>query len=173
MFELSKLESQERRPQIEAFSLGELVQDITQKFLLAANNKQVRLQANFRVDLPFVSADIGLIERVFENLLENAVRYTPEGGTITVTLTQEGERIKVQVTDTGCGIPQERIPYVFERFYRIETTSSEESRGAGLGLSIVKQILALHGSLIEVRSTVNEGSTFSFYLPISTSPKNS
>ena len=164
LFELSKLESRERRLQIEAFSLGELVQDVTQKFQLAANNKQVRLQTNFRADLPFVSADIGLIERVFENLLENAVRYTPEGGTITVTLNPEEERIMVQVADTGCGIPQERIPYVFERFYRVDPSFSEESRGAGLGLSIVKQILDLHGSPIEVRSTINEGSTFTFYL---------
>jgi len=164
LFELAKLDSRETQPHVEPFSLGELVQDVVQKFRLSAEKKNVRLQARLREDLGFVSADIGLIERVFENLIENALRYTPEGGEITVALIPETDRITVQVTDTGCGIPQEELPHIFDRFYRVE--KHERSDGAGLGLAIAKRILELHGGSIRAESAVDRGTAFTFHLPV-------
>ncbi len=166
LFELAKLDSHETQLHLEAFSLGELVQDVTQKFQLAAEKRRILLQTDFSADLPFAWADIGLIERVLENLIENALRYTPEGGTVTVALIRGDEKITVQVSDTGCGIPQGDIPYIFDRFYRAEKNQPERLSGAGLGLAIAKRILELHGSPIEVNSTLNVGTTFTFPLSV-------
>jgi signal transduction histidine kinase len=126
----------------------------------------VQLQANSPTDLPLVSGDIGLIERVLENLIENAIRYTAEEGTVIVALTLEHEKIMIQITDTGCGIPPEELPYIFDRYYRVGKGRQERSTGAGLGLAITKRILELHGSTIEVQSVVNKGTTFSFHLSV-------
>lgn len=165
LFELASLDSREVPVRAEPFSLGELVQDVTQKYQLVAENKNLRLRADFEGEPPFVFADIALIERVLENLLENAVRYTPEGGVVTVRLSPERERVVVSVQDTGRGIREEDLPHIFERYYRVE--KQPETPGcAGLGLAITKRILELHNSAITVQSTPGEGTTFAFSLPV-------
>ena len=164
LFELAKLDSRETLPHVESFSLSELVQDVVQKFHLAAEKKKVGLHPELRNDLPFISADIGLIERVFENLIENALRHTPAGGTIAIALTPINGEVKIGVKDTGCGIPPEELPHIFDRFHRVE--KHERSDGAGLGLAIAKRILELHGCTLEVASLVNQGTTFTFHLPV-------
>lgn len=166
LFELTKLNSREMKPRVESFALGELVQDVVQKFRVIVEAKQVTLQANLGEKLPLVSADIGLIERVFENLIENALRYTPPEGRITVILSRMGEKIMTQVTDTGCGIPPSDLPHIFDRYYQVGKKHQEGKTGAGLGLAITKRILELHGSAIEVESVVNQGTTFSFHLAV-------
>lgn len=166
LFELAKLNSQEMKPRVESFALGELVQDVVQKFRFRVEAKQMTLQAKLGEDLPFVSADIGLIERVLENLIENALRYTPHGGRITVTLSRMDEKILTRVTDTGCGIPPEDLPHVFDRYYQVGKTHQKDETGAGLGLAITKRILELHGSTIEVQSGINQETTFSFHLAV-------
>ncbi|CUS38847.1 ATP-binding protein [Candidatus Nitrospira nitrificans] len=166
LFELAKLNSQEMKPRIESFSLSELVQDVVQKFRLTVEAKQMTLQAKLGEDLPFVSADIGLIERVLENLIENALRYTLQGGRITVILNRMGENVMTRVTDTGCGIPPEDLPHVFDRYYQVGKNHRSNDKGAGLGLAITKRILELHGSAIEVQSVVNQGTTFVFHLAV-------
>lgn len=166
LFELAKLNSQEMKPRIESFSLGELVQDVVQKFRVIVEAKQVTLQAKLGEHLPLVSADIGLIERVLENLIENALRYTPQGGRITVILSRMGEKIMTGVTDTGCGIPPSDLPHIFHRHYQVGKKHQRGETGAGLGLAITKRILELHGSAIEVQSVVNQGTTFSFHLAV-------
>ena len=166
LFELAKLEAHETQVNAEAFSLAELVQDVVQKFQLMAHQKQQLLQAQLTDDLPFVWADIALIERVLDNLLQNALQYTAPGGTITVALALQGPSIAVQVTDTGYGIPPEDLPYIFERFYRATQGHQDTAGGVGLGLAIAKRILELHGSTIAVDSTVHGGTTFTFPLPM-------
>lgn len=168
LFELAKLETHETQVHPEPFSLAELVQDVTQKFQLMAHKKHQKLQAQLANDLPFISADIGLIERVLDNLLHNALQYTPPGGTITIALSQEHHRITVQVTDTGEGILPEDLPHIFERFYRAGKDRQEASGGVGLGLAIAKRIVELHGSTITAHSVPYRGTTFAFHLPIST-----
>jgi two-component system, OmpR family, sensor kinase len=166
LFELAKLNSQEMKPRVESFALGDLVQDVVQKFRMIVEAKQVTLQAKWGKTPPMVLADIGLIERVLENLIENALRYTPQGGRITVSLSRMGEQIMTQVTDTGCGIPPNDLPHIFDRYYRAGKKHQAGETGAGLGLAITKRILELHGSTIEVESVLNQGTTFSFYLAV-------
>ena len=165
LFELAKLDSGHTELHREAFSPGELVQDVVLKFQLPAQRAGIRIETRIPPGLPFVDADIGLIERVLENLLDNAIRHTPKGGRIEVSLTTHNNHVEVQVTDTGCGIPPEELPYVFDRFYQVNKSEREANGGVGLGLAIAKRILDLHASSIKVISQPQSGTRFDFYLP--------
>lgn len=165
LFELAKLEAMDTRPSIEAVSLAELAQDVVQKFHLAARAKGVRLELDGTGDLPFVKADVGLIERVLENLIDNAIRHTPEAGGISVSTRVQGRTVTVRVSDTGRGIPPEDLPLVFDRFFQGSAGGRGEGH-AGLGLAIAKRIIELHDSSIRVFSKLGAGTTFSFSLPI-------
>lgn len=164
LFELARLDSDEVKPHREPFSLAELVQDVVQKYYLQAQARGIILESDFDPRLPFVDADIALIERVLENLIQNALRYTPQGGTVRISLVPETNTVAVSVSDTGQGIPAEDLPHIFERFYRAEKERSS-SGGTGLGLAIARRIIELHGSVISATSALNAGSTFSFRLP--------
>jgi signal transduction histidine kinase len=166
LFELAKLDSPDVQVRFESFSLGELIQDIVQKFQLVVEKKKIRLQTDFVEDLPFVFADIGLIERVFENLIENASRYTPESGSISIAVLPKEERLMVRVSDTGSGIRPQDVPHLFNRSHQLKRERPKDAEGAGLGLAITKRILELHGNDIEVKSVVDVGTTFTFSLPI-------
>lgn len=167
LFELAKLDSGHTELNREPFAPGELVQDVALKYRLPAQREGVSIQTQIPPDLPFVDADIGLIERVLENLLDNAIRHTPRGGQVSVTLSAAADRVNVQVADTGCGIPAEKLPLVFDRFY--QGHQGEEPRdateGIGLGLAITKRILDLHASTIAVNSVPQAGTRFDFSLP--------
>lgn len=165
LFELSTLENQDARLHFEPFSMSELLQDVCQKFRLEAEKKGLQLSTAISTQPTFVSADIGLIQRVVENLIENAIKYTPEGGQVAVSLLMGEDTITTQITDTGQGISAEDIPHIFERFYRVEKHRNLD--GTGLGLAIAKRIMQLHNSSIEVQSKPNLGTTFSFPLPCS------
>ena len=112
-----------------------------------------------------VVADIGLVQRVLENLLRNALQYTPRGGSVSVSVTPQQEKVTVAVSDTGRGFPGAALPQIFDRFYRGDTNAAAESASSGLGLAIVKRILDLHGSRIVVTSGVDRGTRFEFDLP--------
>ncbi|MBK7485387.1 MAG: hypothetical protein IPI70_04340 [Nitrospira sp.] len=148
LFELARLDSREARIQCEQFSLAELVQDVCQKFQLTVANRD-SLKSSFTDDLPFVEADIGLIERALENIINNATRYTPSGGTIAISLSHESGSVMIRISDTGCGIADHDLPYIFDRFYR--ANRQNQPGGAGLGLAITKRILELHGLPLEQR----------------------
>ena len=165
LMELAKLESPDTEILQEPFNLGELVQDVSQKFRLKAEEKRITIKMEIEKEKPVVYGDIGLIERVLENLLENAVTYTPEGGTVSMALTFENGEITVKVSDTGMGIPEEEIPRIFERFYRADKGRGQGAGRHGLGLAIAKRILELHQRSIHVQSLVDFGTTLSFTLP--------
>jgi signal transduction histidine kinase len=165
LLELAKLDSYEVRVKREPFNLSELLQDVVQKFQLKAGEKRIQMETNVQATLPFVNADIGLIERVLENLLENALDYTPQGGSVSLSLTPEGENILVKVSDTGCGIPEEQIPHIFDRSYQLERRRSGQEGHSGLGLAIAKKILDLHERSITATSSPGSGTSFFFYLP--------
>ncbi len=113
-----------------------------------------------------VECDSGAIHQVLTNLMDNAAKYTPEGGTITLKAEPSGEGVEFSVTDTGVGIPPEHIPRLFERFYRVDKARSRELGGTGLGLAIVKHLVLAHRGTVHVASTVGEGTTFSFRIPL-------
>ncbi len=167
LFELAKLEADDMVVHAEPFSLSELVQDIVQKFALTARERKINIVTNIGKEIPFAYADIAMIERVMENLLDNALRYTPEEGSISIVLTDhDQEKITVQVSDTGCGIPEHALPRIFDRFYQTDRSRKGKSSHSGLGLAVTKKILELHGTSIEVTSVQNSGTTFTFHLPV-------
>jgi signal transduction histidine kinase len=164
LFELTKLEADEIRPKVEVFPLSELAQDVVQKLALSAQNRGLMLSASVSAACPPVRADIGMMERVLENLIENAMRYTPAGGNIRVGVRPAGERVEVAVTDTGQGIRQADLSSVFDRYYRADRSESGDAGSAGLGLAIARRIVELHGGQIRVESTLGEGTTFTIEL---------
>jgi len=166
LLELAKLDSYDTRAKSEPFNLSELVQDVVQKFQLKAKEKQITLSTTCEKNLPFVNADIGLIERVLENLIENAVHNTPAGGSVRLQLSPQRENVAVQVSDTGHGIPTKDLSHIFNRFYQLEKGRKSELGHSGLGLAITKKILELHNRSIDVASALGAGTTFSFQLPV-------
>ena len=166
LFELAKLEAKDRQISPEPFHINELIQDVVQKFRLRAEENGIAMRADIGGELPFVVADIGLIERVLENLIENALSYSPEGGSVSIVPALESGQVSVSVTDTGSGIPSEELPRIFERFYQSDRSRKDRPGHSGLGLSIAKQVLELHGRSIDVESAPNKGTTFRFTLPV-------
>ena len=162
LFELSTLENRDAQLHFEPFSMSELIQDVTQKFQLDAKNKHLQISTHIPEQPAFVSADIGLIQRLLENLIENAIKYTPDGGKITISLINGDNRVATSISDTGQGIPQKDIPHIFERFYRVDKHRNAD--GTGLGLAIAQRIIQLHDSSIDVASKPNTGNTSSFKL---------
>ncbi|MBT8102885.1 MAG: HAMP domain-containing histidine kinase [Gammaproteobacteria bacterium] len=165
LFELSKLDSASVTPQLESFSVPELVQDIAQEFQLQAEKKNITLSLNLDTNSALTIGDIGLIQRVLENLVRNAIRFTPAGGEVTLSISERPQSVAVAVSDTGAGIPDNEISHIFDRFYRSDQGNGARSDSSGLGLAIVKKILDLHDSRITVVSKVNAGTRFEFELP--------
>ena len=114
------------------------------------------------------AGDRGKLNQIIYNLMENAIKYTQDGGEIDVTLTKEENSAVLTVKDNGPGIPKDALPHLFERFYRVDKARSRETGGTGLGLSIVKQLLNLHGGSVRVESEEGKGSTFIAEIPIKT-----
>jgi two-component system phosphate regulon sensor histidine kinase PhoR len=127
--------------------------------------KKVNISSESVPERTMVWANRDQIGQALINLLDNAVKYTPEGGSITVSVTDAGDEIQVTVADTGIGIPREHLNRIFERFYRVDKNRSRELGGTGLGLSIVKHIIQTHGGRVWVQSELEGGSAFSFSLP--------
>jgi len=165
LFQLTKLEAHDLQAQPEPFPISELAQDVAQKFQLAAQQRGIALGCRFDEGLPPVRADIGMIERVLENLIENALRHTPRGGAVRIEVAAAGQRVGVRVADTGRGIPQEELAGVFERYYRVDRGEFADAGHAGLGLAISRRIVELHGGTIRVESALGAGTSFSFDLP--------
>ncbi len=164
LFELSKLEAREKKPKPEAFSIAELLQDVHQKNLILAEAKKIELKTSFSYDLPLAYADIGMMERVLQNLIDNAIKFTPEGGTIDIQLKKENDDIIISIRDSGEGIVNSELAHIFDRYNRSKRTESND--GLGLGLAIVKKILEVHNIEINVESKKNIGTTFSFRVPV-------
>jgi signal transduction histidine kinase len=162
LLELVRLEHGFVQPVLERFSLTDLVQDIFQKFELTAEARQVELKASFAANVTTACADLGLIERVLTNLFDNALRHTPEGGEIELSLRAQGAFIEVTVSDTGPGIAAPLREGLFLRPFNI----GGSRRDGGLGLRIVHRILQLHGRDIQLIDVAGRGATFRFSLPV-------
>ncbi|HMI66435.1 MAG TPA: HAMP domain-containing sensor histidine kinase [Cyclobacteriaceae bacterium] len=162
LFELSKLESRQVKPKMEVFFISDLVQDLTGKYKLLAREKNILLETEFVFGAPMVLADVAMIDRVLQNLIDNAINYTPENGNVRIRVENGEANVFIRVFNTGQRIPANELPNIFDRYYKVE--NSKASRGTGLGLAIVKNILEIHGSHISVESEP-DGNTFSFNLP--------
>lgn len=165
LFELSKLESASVTPNLESFSLPELVHDIAQEFRLDAERKRIELDIDVDAAAGLTVGDIGLIQRVLENLVRNAVKFTPECGRVVISIAERPNSVAVAVSDNGPGIAEEDLPLIFDRFYRARDGEEVRPDSSGIGLAIVKRILDLHGSRITVTSRLDAGTRFEFELP--------
>lgn len=164
LFELARLESQESVPEKEPFNLAELAHDVVQKFQLPADEKRIKMKLEVASENLFACGDIGLIARVLENLLGNALKFTPAEGRITVTLEDVDNCCVVRVQDSGPGIGATELGKIFDRFYQGSDNGNRAQPG-GLGLAIAKRIIDLHGGHIEAESQPGHGTGFIFSLP--------
>jgi two-component system phosphate regulon sensor histidine kinase PhoR len=160
---LSRIESGTIPLEPEPVTLLSAVNRVTHLLEQKARDKKVTLEKTGSLaSMPEIQADPDKLEQILINLLENAIKFTPAGGTVKVSASDQGDRIRIDVKDTGIGIPPMDISRIFERFYRVDTARSRELGGTGLGLSIVKHIVQAHGGSVSVESTPGAGSTFSF-----------
>jgi len=146
--------------------LGHLLLSALEGCRPAASLADIQLQAEIPEDLPPVQADWSRISQVLDNLLANAIKFSPDGGIITVRVEQRGEWIYAEVADTGIGIPEHKLSRIFDRFYQVDGSTRRRFGGAGLGLAIVKRIVEAHGGKVSVVSKLGTGSIFSFTLPV-------
>lgn len=169
LFELSKLEAKHVEPVKEPFFINELIDDITQKYTILAEAKEIKIKSHLDDKPCLVYADVRLIERVLQNLIDNAIKYTPKKGEITLQINNKKGQVEIEVIDTGSGIPKDQIPFVFDRYHIGDKRISLDKNSTGLGLAIVKRILEIHNAKIQLKSKLGEGTSFCFALPMYTS----
>jgi two-component system phosphate regulon sensor histidine kinase PhoR len=161
---LSRLESQQISVECAPLDMGELIGLSVATFSKQARDKGIELSSEVSEDLPKALGDRDRLEQVLVNLLDNAIKYTPAGGSVKVSAYMEEGSIRIDLQDTGIGIPPKDMPRIFERFYRVDKARSRELGGTGLGLAIVKHIMQGHGGRVWVESELGNGSCFSFTL---------
>ena len=165
LFQYAKLEANQVNPEKEQFLLNELASDIMMAYQLKSKERNINLNLHTTGNLLPVFADIALTERVLQNLIDNAFKFTPDGGSITIQLMSIGAGVQVKVADTGIGIAAEDQAYIFERYKQLYKDDMPK-KGMGIGLAIVKKILDLHQSTIQVTSEPGKGAAFWFVLPV-------
>jgi len=153
-----------RRP----VALGEIIAKALYALHLQATSKELSVQMDISPGLPLIEADPERLGQILRNLLSNAIMHTPRGGEINVRAYATDNEVRVSVYDNGEGIPAEHLPYLFERFYRVDPSRARATGGTGLGLAIVKQMVQAHGGRIEVESYPGKGTCFTFTLPMAT-----
>jgi heavy metal sensor kinase len=167
LFAISRLDAGESQQEWERFDLAPLAASTTEQMSLLAEDKRIAVACNAEGKVS-VDGDRARIKQVVVNLLDNAIKYTPPGGTINLNVNARGGKAVLEVVDTGMGIPASALPHIFERFYRVDQARSRDAGGAGLGLAIVKSICAAHGGKVEVESAEGKGSRFRVELPLAT-----
>jgi two-component system phosphate regulon sensor histidine kinase PhoR len=165
LLDLSKIEAGMAVQYKEPLRMEELLGRVRELMLPEAEAKGLKLKLDVETPLRLVKGDRNNLEGVFTNLVSNAIKYTPEGGEITIRATGEGENVGVEVSDTGIGISKQDLPRIFDRFYRVKSEKTRQIVGTGLGLSIVKHIVEAHLGKISVESEEGGGSTFTVVLP--------
>jgi len=164
LLDLSKIESKAYRPKAEPVELAPVAQQVLSLLRPRAEARRIRFASAIPADLPKAVGDAHAIEQVLTNLVENAVKYCPDGSSVTVRAAVQDGRVRVAVADTGYGIDAKHLPRLFERFYRVDKGRSRDMGGTGLGLSIVKHLVEAMGGTIGVESELGRGTTFSFSL---------
>ncbi len=168
LHEIAQAEAKQLPMNRQPLDVGGLVEEIAAPFSVVAESKQITVDIPTPPKLPLVSLDKQRITQVINNLLSNALRHTPEGGTITVMVEPCEGGVQIAIRDTGEGIAEEHLPHIFDRFYRADSGRSREAGGTGLGLAIVKAIVNAHGGRVSAKSSVGEGTTMLIWLPTET-----
>jgi GAF domain-containing protein len=163
---ISLQQAERERQRFETFSLAELGHAAVRSALVSAAELEIALRDDIPDELPMVSGDRQRVGQIFDNMLQNALKFSNPGDTITVRMKLQGTFILTEVQDTGIGIPGEQLDRIFDRFYQVDGTTTRRFGGTGLGLAIVKQIVENHGGQVGVESALGEGSTFFFTIPI-------
>ncbi len=162
---LSRLESESEHPEMANLDIKPLIYSALGDLESLVKKKDQRVVYDFQKELAPIRGDAELLDRVFKNLIDNAVKYTPRGGTLTIAANNLMGKVYINISDSGIGIPEKDIPRLFERFFRVDKSRSREMGGTGLGLSIVKHIIQLHGGTVTAKSKIGIGSTFQIELP--------
>jgi signal transduction histidine kinase len=170
LLDLSKMEAGGMQLRLDEFSMMELVGETLDAMQIAANEKALSLTCQHVDKIPSIIGDKDKVSQILTNLVHNAVKFTPHGGSVKVNIEIiDSQGIQVSITDTGCGIPENEQDYIFDRFFR-SSKSPVEAQGTGLGLAITKNLVELHGGQIGLHSTVGKGSQFFFILPLALDP---
>jgi signal transduction histidine kinase len=164
LLSLQQVEMESLRPTL--VSLAEVTTRALESAEAAATKADIVLKAEIPETLPPVWADRNYLEQVFDNILGNAIKFSPDGGEITVCIREEGEYLRIAISDTGIGIPNDQLEKIFERFYQVDGSPTRRFGGTGLGLALVKKAIEAHGGRIWAESQLGQGSTFFFTLPV-------
>jgi len=162
---LVSMDTKAMRLRLETFRLAEVVQDVAQRLSVVAEKKQQKIKVGL-TDGCEMRADRAKLTQVVSNILDNAIKYSPQGGVIRIRLIRSGRNAVLTIADNGPGIPKEDQPHIFDRFYRVDKARSRDTGGTGLGLSIVHQFVLMHSGNISVDSKEGSGSTFTVELPL-------
>ena len=164
LLDLTKIESQRRNVSVETLRLREIVAEVFVRLTGSAAKRSITLENEIN-EYESIEAESSSLVQVLINLVDNAIKYTPDGGVVSAQVDRASGYVALRITDNGIGIPPEDLPRVFERFYRVDKARSRQSGGTGLGLAIVKHLCEQMGGSISVKSEVGKGSTFSVLLP--------
>ncbi len=166
LLKLSKMDADRLELEIHRLSVSQFIESCVETTQRPAAEKNLRISVNLQEHLPDIAADRRRLAEVLQNLLDNAIQYTPSGGQIMISAAADGDEVEFTVTDTGIGIPRTDQPRIFERFYRVDVARSREVGGTGLGLAIAKHLVETHGGRIWVESEVGQGAQFHFTVPL-------
>jgi len=165
LLDLSKIESGKLQMDLKYHSVESIVQRVMASMEKQAKERDVTLSSHIPSNLPQIKIDIDSITQVMLNLINNGIKYNRKGGSVTVSVKDSPLNVQIEISDTGIGIPEEDLPRIFERFYRVDKARSRELGGTGLGLSIVRHIVQAHNGDVTVESQINQGTTFRVKLP--------
>ena len=169
LLKLARVEAGKLEIEFQPVQLKDLIEACAASITLRSNSRQASITIDYPDNLPSVQADPAMLREVLQNLVDNALKYTPANGEVGMRAVAENGNVVVTVSDTGIGIPMVDQERIFERFYRVDAARTREVGGTGLGLSIAKHIVEAHGGRIWVESMVGRGSKFHFSVPISNS----
>jgi signal transduction histidine kinase len=172
LLDLSKLESGEVPLRREEVPLAPVVRQVLSEIDVARAGRSITLSSDVSDDLPPIDADRERVHQVLFNLVDNAVRFTPDGGAVRIEAHRHNGSVEVSVADTGVGIPPEALPRLFERFYRVDPARARGDGGTGIGLAIARSVVEAHGGTITAESEPGHGSIFSFDLPVAAATEN-
>lgn len=165
LLEISRIESETVTISRESVDIAAVIEQTLSALKPLADKKNIQLKTHIADELPELQADESKIQSVVTNLVNNAIKFTPGQGQVSVSVRRQGEELIIRVSDTGVGIPKDALSKIFDRFYRVHRPGTQ-IQGTGLGLAIVKKIVMMHDGRIEVKSQVNHGTTFTIFLPL-------